>query len=444
MSNKKKSSLSSGLAILLAALLVLVGGTYAYRSVMTETVVNAFDAQIFNATLYENTGSEYEITSGGSSEKDPTVDVTIDTAAYVFVEVEPNDSYNGKQIIQWTMVDKWTQLEDSSVYYQLLETADSYSLQVLEGNQVTYPTLTDQELLAISQLTDPLTLTFTAYAIEAAPFDKPSDAWEALNSTTFVSSSDDLANAISDPDVEVVALSADIELSSQLNITSDITIEGNGYTIVNEQPLTVDGSDSRIFNVENLSEDTTITISDLTIDGEGTLKRGISLYGNEGEVTLNLDNVTMTDVAYYAINVASNNTTPVINVTDSSIEGWCSFQTWSAGTTATFDNCTLVGVNDKTYNAAGWNNFSTLVVNTSAMDSTITLKDCTIEANQTTGNVQKIIDFRTTGGTLNVNNSTMKMNGETVDPTDKETISYYDGVDEDAPDFDINVTTGSN
>ena len=39
---------------------------------------------------------------------------------------------------------------------------------------------------------------------------------------------------------------------------------------------------------------------------------------------------------------------------------------------ATFENCTLIGNNDKTYNAEGWNDFATIVINEDAMNAELT------------------------------------------------------------------------
>lgn len=69
------------------------------------------------------------------------------------------------------------------------------------------------------------------------------------------------------------------------------------------------------------------------------------------------------------------------------------FQTHSP-INATFENCTLNGLNDKGYNADGWNNFQTVVINEGGVGSNVTFNACTLTAKQTTGNRQYIFSMR--------------------------------------------------
>lgn len=444
MSKKKKNSLSSGLAILLAAVMLLLGATFAHRTVTSQTVVNTFGAQVFDAQLYETTGSEYDITSNGSSKKDPTVEVTVDTDAYVYVKVDANDYFKGHQVILWDIVGDWSKLEGvDNVYYQAIE-AGSHSLPVLMNDQVSYAFLSNEDLLAISNLTgeDKLQLSFTAYAIESEPFATAKDAWNGVENTTFVATAAALQNALNAGETNI-ALMDDIEVAQQIEITGSVTIEGNGHTIINTQKSTTD-YEGRILNIANATDEIEVNISNLNLQGtkkidgaDGTV-RGISFFGNEATVTLNMDNVNLTGIDKYAIHIGNNSAAPIINVSNSTIQGWCAIQTYTAETEATFTNCTLIGINEQKYSEEGWNNFATIYFakdrkaaangnNIAGDNSTITLDNCVIEANSKAGcNYEKIVQVEAVDCNLILKNgTTFTMNGASVDTMDKETYSFH-------------------
>ena len=94
---------------------------------------------------------------------------------------------------------------------------------------------------------------------------------------------------------------------------------------------------------------------------------------------------------------------------------------WSKNATINVNNSTLVGNNTFTYNADGWNNFSTIVINEPADGSVITIRNSRIEANQTTGNKQTFCSFRATdGATVVFDNCTFWKDG--VEITDIQEI----------------------
>ena len=117
---------------------------------------------------------------------------------------------------------------------------------------------------------------------------------------------------------------------------------------------------------------------------------------------------------YYALNIAGENDNVTATIRNTTLTGWCAFQTWSAGTKATFENCTLIGNNDKTYNADGWNNFATVVINEDTTNVELTFKDCRIEANQTTGNKQYLMSVRASGAKVNLDGCTFFANGTEI------------------------------
>ncbi len=75
MNKNKKKKLTTSLAVALAALLLIGGGTFAYLQSNTEDVVNTFNANQVTVELTETTGGDYNIIPGTTQEKDPTVTV---------------------------------------------------------------------------------------------------------------------------------------------------------------------------------------------------------------------------------------------------------------------------------------------------------------------------------------------------------------------------------
>ena len=83
----KKKMLTTGLAVALAVLLLIGGGTFAYLQSNSNDVKNSFKANKVMVDLKETTGQDYDMIPGTSQEKDPTVTVDATVDAYVYVEV---------------------------------------------------------------------------------------------------------------------------------------------------------------------------------------------------------------------------------------------------------------------------------------------------------------------------------------------------------------------
>lgn len=209
-------------------------------------------------------------------------------------------------------------------------------------------------------------------------------------------------------------------------LTKSIKIYGANHTLTSGAGL------DRVFDVNGVSEDITITIQDLTMVGPTAAKypggytRGISFYANTGKVVLNLDHAAIS-ADYYAINVASENVGGVeINVSNTSLSaGWCAAQSHSPNCTMNFSDSVLTGTNDKSYNADGWNNFATLVVNETAPGTTINLTNCVVNSDysiftveeEQVHNKQWAFSFRAADTVVNSNNTKYYVNGEEKDIT---------------------------
>ena len=222
-----------------------------------------------------------------------------------------------------------------------------------------------------------------------------------------VATADELTAALANG--QNVILTAPIQMPEVIEVKGDITIYGGE----NGKLLVPDNAD-RVINITENTEPLTLTLSNVDVVGptSGTYTRGISVYGTQN-VTIVVDNSSVS-ANYYALNIASANENVKVVVKNTTITGWCAFQTWSAGTKATFENCTLIGNNDKTYNADGWNNFATVVINEGTTNVELTFKDCRIEANQTTGNKQYLMSVRASGAKVTMDGCTFFANGTEI------------------------------
>ena len=219
-----------------------------------------------------------------------------------------------------------------------------------------------------------------------------------------VSTAEDFVAAVANG--ENIILKDNIVLPAQLAVNNNLTINGNGKTISAPEGGT------RIFSVDNNTEDVTVTLTNLDLSADNA-ERCISLYNNANAVNLVLDNCSAT-ANKYAINVAGSNANVNLTVKNSEITGWCAFQTWSAGTKATFENCTLSGNNTFPYNADGWNDFATVVINTDAPNAELTFTNCRFEANQTTGNRQFLLSVRAAGAKVTLTDCSFLANGAEI------------------------------
>ena len=229
-----------------------------------------------------------------------------------------------------------------------------------------------------------------------------------------------------------VVLTAPIQMPEVIEVKGDVTIYGG-----EEGKLLVPDNADRVINITDNTEPITLTLSGVDVVGPttGAYTRGVSVYGTT-DVTVVADNSSVS-ANYYALNIASANENVEAVVRNTTITGWCAFQTWSAGTKATFENCTLIGNNDKTYNADGWNDFATVVINTDARNTELTFKNCRIEANQTTGNKQYLISIRTDGAKVTMDGCTFFSDGAEI--ASDALKNYIDVYSPEAVDFNMSI-----
>lgn len=434
MKFNKKSILTTGLAVVLAAILVIGGGTFAYLQNKSADVTNNFNTNNVLVELTETGDRQYNIIPGTEEIKDPKVTVKATADSYVYAIVTDNLEGLVKYEIAsgWNLLDGWNGAH-TKVYYREVGAADAEKeFYVLKDNKVKYDAaLQNNDMIeADGTLKDGLNLTFSAYAIQKDGFADAKTAFETGYQS--VSTSDALTDALASGKTAV--LSQDVKLNGDFiyAATGEMNIIGNGNKITAPDTLPSGYSSGRVIDVSDLNEPVVINIKDAELEGPttGTYTRGISVYQCK-DVTINMEDSSLS-ANYYAFNFAFGNENVTINCKNSTIEGWAAMNIHTPNMNVTFDNCTLIGLNDKNYDEYGWNDFATIVVDnaegnpslTGASGGTFIFKDCRIEANQTTGNHQYFMSIRAINTTVKIINCTFFVNGEKIDST-VEALSPY-------------------
>ena len=198
---KRRSTLKKLITVLSVILVMLVGvaGTLSYLQVQKGPVVNTFAPSNNDLTLEETTGSTYKMVPGVAMDKNPTVTVSGDVDAYVFVKIDEAGSvtvsgteYTLDDFLTYAIAAGWTvhtgtvDTNDSAsgnetvVIYREVKVADTTkTFSVLAENKVsTNAGVTKQMMNAYTD--GSIKLTFTAYAIQKAGFEgKIAEAWAA-------------------------------------------------------------------------------------------------------------------------------------------------------------------------------------------------------------------------------------------------------------------------
>lgn len=163
-----------GLALVLALALMVVGavgGTLAWLTANSETVVNTFTTSDIKVELTETTGPEYKMIPGYTITKDPTAKVLKDSEeCYLFVKLDKSDNFD--KFLTYTMEEGWQELKGDditpkTVYYRVVDGTKNQigtPYSVLKDNQVTVKDdVTKDKMKDLKAGTYP-TLKITAYA----------------------------------------------------------------------------------------------------------------------------------------------------------------------------------------------------------------------------------------------------------------------------------------
>ena len=185
--------------LMLVVMVASIGGTVAWLTAKTDSVVNTFTYGDINITLAETTGNDYKIIPGVDISKNPKVTVAKDSeACWLFVEVKEEswlsatETVDGKAVrkVDYAIADGWNELagvtgpNGGKVYYREVPAATDAAAEfyVLKDNKVTVrDSLTKQDIKNAGQAK----LTFTAYAVQLEGFaGDAAGAWEQAKTAT--------------------------------------------------------------------------------------------------------------------------------------------------------------------------------------------------------------------------------------------------------------------
>ena len=153
-------------------------------------------------------------------------------------------------------------------------------------------------------------------------------------------------------DLTVTAWNAATEDFAGASVTYDLTIDGNGHT------LTGDNTVTRGIWVDD--DNVKLSLKNMTIAGN-KLERAVQVNSWLKNVSITMDNITST-VSYYAVNVCGNTQSIELSIINSNFTGYGALNIWGLTSKAYVSNSVLTGYNDKGYDAEGWNDFGTVIV----------------------------------------------------------------------------------
>ena len=230
-------------------------------------------------------------------------------------------------------------------------------------------------------------------------------------------------------DGQTVYLERDYDAKTRVTINGkSITLDGQNHSLSASQENISDGRTLNVWNRVNPSpEAPNVTLRNLAIVGPTSgYSRGLNI-GDGAKLTI--EGCTIS-AGHYAINVITKSDGTTIDLKGSSVaSGWAALNIWSR-TDITVEGGTLSGVNDKSFDLAGSNCFSTIVFNNgaaTAAGSTISCKNVKIIADTTTTpnkNHQGLIDIRSTATDV-----TASFEGCTFKYTTNDTTFNYKGTE---------------
>lgn len=185
---KRKGVATKTMFMILAVVLIVgisVGGTLAWLTATTESVVNTFTTSDIEITLAESDNLDLKMVPGYTITKDPKATVVAGSEdCYLFVKLEKSTNFD--DFMTYDIADGWTELPGvDGVYYRTVLTAEmGTGFSVLKDDQVEVKnTVTKDHMKNLTQTTYP-TLKVTAYASQlyknASEKFTPADAWDIV------------------------------------------------------------------------------------------------------------------------------------------------------------------------------------------------------------------------------------------------------------------------
>ena len=397
MKVSKKNIAITGVAVSLAAVMLIGGGTFAYLKGETDPITNSFRTNQVQVSLEETTGNEYNIIPGTTQRKDPKVTVNNTVDAYVFVEVA--DATEG--LVRYAIADGWIPLDGvPNVYYRLVSAAqDVKEFSVLANDEVRYSKALENDDMTdgSGSLKRDINLTFNAVAIQAEPFANAEEAYKAKDSI-ITSDTDVIEAAIMDGMPVVLSADAKVDSAALDRAGADIDLNGQELKIGGTTPIVLNSSKS-------------ISLKDgtLVLENQNSRRVGIAICEG-GNLELNDVNMTATDVSMVVDKGTNKATVDIIDSVITSTDNY--ILSTNAGNPETGAN---VVINIKNSTLIAQNSDSTAVLMN--VPGTLNIEDSHLEANR-----QGLI---VRCGNATVNNSTVKSN-VTTDVIQQNSWDYYD------------------
>ena len=397
MKVSKKNIAITGVAVSLAAVMLVGGGTFAYLKGETDPITNSFRTNQVQVSLEETTGNEYNIIPGTTQRKDPKVTVNNTVDAYVFVEVA--DATEG--LVRYAIADGWIPLDGvPNVYYRLVSAAqDVKEFSVLANDEVRYSKALENDDMTdgSGSLKRDINLTFNAVAIQAEPFANAEEAYKAKDSI-ITSDTDVIEAAIMDGMPVVLSADAKVDSAALDRAGADIDLNGQELKIGGTTPIVLNSSKS-------------ISLKDgtLVLENQNSRRVGIAICEG-GNLELNDVNMTATDVSMVVDKGTNKATVDIIDSVITSTDNY--ILSTNAGNPETGAN---VVINIKNSTLIAQNSDSTAVLMN--VPGTLNIEDSHLEANR-----QGLI---VRCGNATVNNSTVKSN-VTTDVIQQNNWDYYD------------------
>lgn len=397
MKVNKKNIAITGVAVSLAAVMLIGGGTFAYLKGETDPITNSFRTNQVQVSLEETTGNEYNIIPGTTQRKDPKVTVNNTVDAYVFVEITDETD----NLVDYAIADGWMPLNGvPNVYYRFVSAAqDVKEFSVLANDEVRYSKALENHDMTdgSGSLKRDINLTFNAVAIQAEPFANEEEAYNAKDAV-ITSDTDVIEAAIMDRMPVVLSADANVDSAVLDRAGADIDLNGQELKIGGTTPIVLNSSKS-------------ISLKDgtLVLDNRNGRRVGIAIFEG-GSLELNDVNMTANEVSMVVDRGTNNATVDIIDSVITSTDNYV--LSTNAGDPETGAN---VVINIKNSTLITQISDSTAVLMN--IPGTLNIEDSHLEANR-----QGLI---VRCGNATVKNSTVKSNA-TTNMIQQNNWDYYD------------------
>ena len=397
MKLNKKNVIVGGVAVSLAAVMLIGGGTFAYLKGETDPITNSFRTNQVQVSLEETTGNEYNIIPGTTQRKDPKVTVKNSVDAYVFVEITDETD----NLVDYAIADGWMPLNGvPNVYYRFVSAAqDVKEFSVLKNDEVRYSKALENHDMTdgSGSLKRDINLTFNAVAIQAEPFANEEEAYKAKDSV-ITSDADVIEAAIMDRMPVVLSADANVDSAVLDRAGADIDLNGQELKIGGTTPIALNNNKS-------------ISLKDgtLVLDNRNGRRVGIAIFEG-GSLELNDVNMTTNEVSMVVDRGTNNATVDIIDSVITSTDNYV--LSTNAGDPETGAN---VVINIKNSTLITQISDSTAVLMN--IPGTLNIEDSHLEANR-----QGLI---VRCGNATVKNSTVKSNA-TTNMIQQNNWDYYD------------------